>query len=194
MTASEDDRFFDPHPNLCYHQHSTILFMYIPKRKITRLAPHNYLGFHFYFITICCFKRQNIFTAARHCAILAFLQQECNQRHFALNAYCVMPDHLHFLCEGLQPTSDLLHFLTSFRIKTSRYFARNGQGAVWQRGFYDHILRENEPAQYVAWYIWLNPVRKQLVSKPQEYPFAGSLTGWQMPSSWDAPHWTPPWK
>jgi hypothetical protein len=31
-----------------------------------------------------------------------------------------MPDHLHVLVEGLEPASDLLQFLKSFKIKTSR--------------------------------------------------------------------------
>jgi len=39
---------------------------------------------------------------------------------FDVHAYCLMPDHLHFLAEGTEPTSDLRHFIKSLKIKTSR--------------------------------------------------------------------------
>src|ERR1700676_792204 len=33
----------------------------------------------------------------------------------------------------------------------------------------------------IAWYIWLNPVRKGIVSDAREHPFSGSFTvGWPM--------------
>jgi hypothetical protein len=37
-------------------------------------------------------------------------------------------------------------------------------------------------------------VRKGLVSKPQEYAFAGSFTGLKMPASWSERIWRPLWK
>jgi putative transposase len=169
--------------------------MYFHQRKSTRLVAQNYLGYQFYFLTLCCFERRKVFVDVTHCEmVLGILNKECVQRKFAGHAYCLMPDHIHLLCEGLDPTSDFLRLVMSFRIKTSRRFAQNPGRVLWQRSYYDHIPRAREEVETVAWYIWLNPVRKQLVSKPQEYRFAGSFTGWKLPSSWDAPQWMPPWK
>jgi putative transposase len=169
--------------------------LYLPERKYTRLAPENYLGRQFYFVTLCCFQRRRIFTGGKQCDnVLEILRRECTHKQFAVHACCVMPDHLHFLCEGLEASSKFLPLMTSFRIKSSRRFSKDGGGCLWQRGYCDHTLRSNECAESVAWYIWMNPVRKGLVSRPQEYRYAESFTGWEMPTSWDRPEWTPPWK
>jgi putative transposase len=166
-----------------------------PVRKKIRLASFNYLGLQRYFITLCCFRRQELFSNSERCRhLLELLQTECASRNFGVPAYCLMPDHLHFIAEGLDPASDLLHLLKSFKIKSSRKCATREGLSLWQRGFYEHILRPGENAESVAWYIWLNPVRKGMVSKAQDYPFAGSFTGMKMPASWDAHDWRPPWK
>ena len=83
-----------------------------PIRKNIRLAPFNYVGYQDYFVTMCCFRRQNIFSDPRHCQdLLALLYAECASRQFIVPAYCLMPDHLHFLAEGMHPSSDLLRLL-----------------------------------------------------------------------------------
>jgi REP element-mobilizing transposase RayT len=105
-----------------------------------------------------------------------------------------MPDHLHFLAEGTEPTSDLLHFVKSLKMKSSRQHSAHFGRALWQREFYEHIMGPRESVEAVAWYIWLNPVRKKLVAKPEHYSFSGTLTGWKMPRVWTTPDWRPPWK
>jgi len=90
-----------------------------------------------------------------------------------LRCACLLPnaDHLHFLAEGTEPTSDLRHFIKSLKIKTSRQYAAQSRCVLWQKGFHEHILRATESIQAIAWYIWLNPVRKGLVAKPGDYPY-----------------------
>src|SRR5579859_342598 len=169
--------------------------MNLPVRKYTRLAASNYIGFQFYFVTLCCFGRKKIFADEGLCErVLGLLRSECALRGFVVPAYCAMPDHLHFLCEGVGPGSDFLRLMTSFRIKSSRRFSQENGGVLWQRGYYEHVLRAGEVAELVAWYIWLNPVRQGLVSRAQEYRFAGSFTGWKMPTSWNELGWRPPWR
>ena len=66
--------------------------------------------------------------------------------------------------------------MKSLKIKTSREFAMNNDTPLWQKKYFDHILRPKESMDAVAWYIWLNPVRAGLERAPGLYPFAGSLT------------------
>jgi len=166
-----------------------------PVRKSIRLAPENYLGFQQYFVTLCCFRRETLFSNDKWCRrVLELLHSESASRFFRVPAYCVMPDHLHFLAEGIAPQSNLLHFMRSFKIKTSREYAAQKARPLWQRAYYEHILRSGESMESVAWYIWLNPVRKGVASRPQQHKFAGSFTGMLMPAAWNAATWTPPWK
>jgi hypothetical protein len=47
---------------------------------------------------------------------------------------------------------------------------------LWQRGYFEHVLRDDEDSFGVARYILDNPVRTGLARNPQDYPSAGSLT------------------
>lgn len=89
----------------------------LPVRKNIRLAPSNYVGDQCYFVTLCSFRRQTVFSDSKYCLdLLALLGTECASRLFSVPAYCLMPDHLHFLAEGLDPASDLLHLVKGFKI------------------------------------------------------------------------------
>ena len=78
--------------------------------------------------------------------------------------------------------SNLLHFVKCLKLKSSRAFtARTGQ-ILWQKGFYEHILRPDDSIESVAWYIWLNPVRRGIVDKAGGFPGSGSFSGMQMPA------------
>lgn len=45
---------------------------------------------------------------------------------------------------------------------------------MWQSGYYDHVLRNDEGSLGVMRYILENPVRAGLVAEVQEYPYSGS--------------------
>ncbi len=45
------------------------------------------------------------------------------------------------------------------------------RGHIWQREFFDHVLRSDESAQAKAQYICENPVRKGLVKELDDYPW-----------------------
>ncbi|HKW62101.1 MAG TPA: transposase [Candidatus Acidoferrum sp.] len=163
--------------------------------KNIRLRQFNYVGQQCYFLTLCCFDRRPVFADPKQCAwLLEEFRAESAGRSFAIHAYCIMPGHFHFLTEGQEPSSDLLAFVKSFKIKTSRLYQAETSQTLWQKKFFDHILRTHESIELVAWYIWLNPVRKGLSTVVGEYPFAGSFTETSkritsMPSAW-----IPPWK
>jgi putative transposase len=167
----------------------------LPVRKTPRLSRLNYLGQTLYFVTFCCFRRARIFSDAERCEwLLGLLRSESAANSFNIPAYCLMPDHLHFLAEGTKPSSDLRHFVKSLKIKSSRQYSAQFGRILWQKGFHEHILRSTESVQSVAWYIWLNPVRKGLLAKPHDYPHLGSFTGLELPSAWNSLDWCPPWK
>jgi putative transposase len=145
----------------------------LPTRKSVRLEAFHYLGQKRDFVTICSYHRKQTFANTDRAArILELLQAESARNSFEVCAYCLMPDHLHFLAEGTDSTNNLRHFVRSFKIKSSRRYSKEAGGRLWQREFYEHILRPADSVEPIAWYIWMNPVRKTLVSRPQEYPFS----------------------
>ena len=47
---------------------------------------------------------------------------------------------------------------------------------LWQRNYFEHVLRDAEDSVGVAKYILENPVRANLVERPEDYPYLGSMT------------------
>jgi putative transposase len=164
-------------------------------RKNIRLAPQNYLGHGIYFVTICSHNRNPHFAdiSFGHMA-LGHLISLSGRHSFLLHAFCLMPDHLHFLSEGSSPQSNLLRFITAFKQRTAIAHKNRAEGPLWQAKFYDHILREPDQLELVASYIWANPVRKGLTENAASYPLSGSQTlNWKKVCA-NSSVWQPPWK
>ena len=85
-----------------------------------------------------------------------------------------MPDHLHVLAAGRTETSDLIRLVCRFKQRSGFWFSKERHTRLWQPGYYDHILRDNETTLVVARYILENPVRAGLVERFSEYQFSGS--------------------
>ena len=81
-----------------------------------------------------------------------------------------MPDHLHWLF-ALRHGS-LGDLLCEFKSRSARSI--NGllasQGMVWQTGYYDHCLRDDEDLHKQARYLIENPLKKGLATRIEEYP------------------------
>lgn len=163
--------------------------------KNIRLPPSDYVGQRWFFLTICCSERRKRFTSSQICnGFLDILRPAAARYLFAVYAYCLMPDHVHLLTEGLQPQSDALQFMRVVKRNTSIRFQRKTGEALWQKKFYDHVLRDNDSPDAVAWYIWMNPVRANLCRRPEQYPFSGSLTqAWKQLRP-PTVEWLPPWR
>jgi len=168
--------------------------MPFPHKNI-RLHPANYLGQRSYFITLCCASKRRVFAKSKMAIwLIEILRQQSTAHHFAVHAYSVMPDHLHALVSGLATASDLLAFVKNLKLTTSIEYRTRFRKTLWQKKFYDHILRPKDNAMRIAGYIWMNPVRKGLCEHPEQYPHSGSFTmDWKKGLS-PLETWTPDWK
>ena len=166
-------------------------------RKNIRLPVTDYLGRREYFFTLCFLSRRCFGQNARIAQwLIARLRQHANKWNFFVHAYCIMPDHLHILAAGAQDGSNAMAFIESFKQDTAHEFSRRTHRRLWQFKYYDHILRNRDSTDGVAWYIWMNPVRKGICRMPAEYPFLGSFTeiGSKLLQSFTPVDWTPAWK
>ena len=163
-------------------------------RKTNRLNSIDYLGQKWCFITMCCDQRKPLFLADDSARwVSGMLEAESIIHRFLVDAYCVMPDHLHFLAAGTNQNCNLLAFAKSFKQKTAYQYQQRYGDRLWQKNFYDHVLRANDTSGDVAAYIWKYPVRRGLCTNFEEYPFSGSFTRTWIRSV-EAGAWTPPWK
>ncbi len=166
------------------------------QRKNIRLPHSNYLGHQWYFLTTCTESRlpvlHNSALVTEHLDVL----RHCAQAQaFDLQAYCFMPDHLHLLVSGALDTSDCMEFICGFKQRSAFTFKKSTGKKLWQHKPYDRILRRDERWEGVAYYIWMNPVRKGLCARPEEWPYSGSWTmDWKLRLTPPKELWEPPWK
>jgi len=164
-------------------------------RKRLRLESPAYTGERLYFVTLCTFRRHPRFRSVEQIRLLVeLLRSTAVRERFAVHSYCVMPDHLHLLLQGLNEASSLVRFVKRLK-EDSTHALRSDRGEfMWQRSFYDHVLRTPREMHGVAIYIWMNPVRKRLCTSPVDYSGSGSFTLDLAKVIGTGNVWTPPWK
>jgi putative transposase len=54
------------------------------------------------------------------------------------------------------------------------YWERNRGRRLWQRSFWDRVLRSENDVRLAMRYTLNNPVRAGFVERPLDYPFSGS--------------------
>jgi putative transposase len=99
-----------------------------------------------------------------------------------------MPDHFHLLITpqtSLERAVQLIKGGFSFRVKRELGFS----GEVWQRGFSDHRIRDAEDYDKHVRYIHLNPVKRRLSNRPEEYKYSSAYPGWKLDP---VPQWLKP--
>ena len=85
-----------------------------------------------------------------------------------------MPDHAHLLVEGLDETSDLRRFAKLAKQRSSALHKKKTGHRLWQEGYFERVLRDDDSGPEYARYIVNNPMRKGLVASPRDYPHTGS--------------------
>jgi putative transposase len=144
--------------------------------KITRQRlPHWEKDGATYFITICTWDKLELNPPARKIVLDAFLY--FHQNRYELYILVVMPDHLHCLIKPyLKEEKEywslpkIMHSLKSYTAKKIPS-VMNHIGTIWQPERYDRIVRNKEEFNKFWEYIYNNPVKANLVTEANDYPF-----------------------
>jgi putative transposase len=104
-----------------------------------------------------------------------------SERPFWIDAWVVLPDHLHAV--WTLPAKDR-DFLTRWRLIKSRFamglpkgtlrpshVVRDERG-IWQRRFWEHHIRDADDFRAHVEYCQVNPVKHGLVERPEDWPFS----------------------
>ena len=145
------------------------------RRKQNRLPLGVYRGAAAYFLTLRCPGNTAPFSDSDLVSSCLDVLQSCSvKHHVSVHAYCFMPDHLHLLIEGTEGAF-VPDFVKEFKQLTGYAYRRRHSRSLWQKSYYDHVLRKEEAIWDVARYVVANPVRRGLVSQPSHYPHSGSF-------------------
>ena len=123
-----------------------------------------------YVVTVVASQRRPIFRdpCIARCVIEA-IHRTSEQADTA--AWTVMPDHLHWMF-ALR-NGELGSAVQAMKSRSTLAINRlvGAQGPVWQRDYYDHLLRRDEDLRAQARYIIANPLRAGLAPRLAHYPF-----------------------
>ena len=88
-----------------------------------------------------------------------------------------MPDHVHVLVEATATNSALCRLVNNWKQGTGYAYKRSTGSRLWQSGYYEHVLRQDEDRVKVIAYLMSNPIRAGLVRDIREYPFWDLASG-----------------
>ena len=143
-----------------------------PSRKQNRLSNFDYTTHGVYFVTVCTQNKRWQFwergksvkslndplplNSAGRIVENVLLELPNGYTGVSLCTYVVMPDHIHFLIQTDKDKAvNLSYFVRLFKTRVTKELNRQ----IWQRSFYDRIVRDAEEYQNFYNYIKLNPLR-----------------------------------
>ena len=153
-----------------------------------RLHRH-YGGGHLHFITSSCYHQRPLLgTTAKRNLFLRILEQVRRRYSFVVVGYVVMPEHIHLLIsepERGTPSTVMQvvkqrfarRVLSDWRRRETLNQSRLWQNAleaghVWQRRFYDFVVRSEDKKIEKLKYIHRNPVKRGLVLDPDQWAWS----------------------
>jgi REP element-mobilizing transposase RayT len=126
------------------------------------------------FVTVVTKDRKKILASPDIHELLRRVWNDVSQ--WMVGRYVIMPDHVHLFCAPASPESvNVRDWIAYWKSVTARSWPRREESPVWQREAWDRQVRRGESYGAKWDYVRQNPVRHQLVSTPEEWPFQGEM-------------------
>jgi putative transposase len=142
-------------------------------------------GSTFFFTVISHRRRPILCDAPIRIALRNAIQTVRMQRPFVIDAWVLLPDHLH--CVWTLPSNDvdystrwsLIKHQVSYVCRASYEDAaptmsrqKHGDAAIWQRRFWEHTIRNDIDMERHVDYIHFNPVKHGHAAHAAEWPYS----------------------
>ncbi len=169
----------------------------LPERKALRMPHYDYNTPGAYFLTFCTHNRKPFLSRIvgaiqespepqlMECGkiVEAIIQRIPEHLCVSIDHFVIMPNHVHLIAviteeasqraileSPLQSRSIISKLIGYIKMNASKAIRqRYGDVTVWQRGYYDHAIRNREDYVALAEYIQTNPLRWKLDKLYEEY-------------------------
>jgi REP-associated tyrosine transposase len=149
----------------------------LPRRRSLRLWGYDYARAGAYFVTICTHERHCLFghiidvdvflSPIGEIVAREWVASAEMRRDVELDDFVIMPNHLHGILlqgrsEAAAAARPLGAVIRGFKAATTRAVAAAGhslQHPLWQRNYYEHIIRNEEALEAIRAYIADNPAK-----------------------------------
>lgn len=160
----------------------------VHRHKSVRLRQHDRLSAGFYFVTICTYKRRCLFGdmvegSLQQSSFGAYVEAAWREipnchRNVGLDAFVVMPNHLHGIVSlnhaasfpGDERVPAVHEIVRAFKARCAFYLETNGYldangysdaAPVWQRNYHEHVIRDEKAYVEIVQYIESEPQQWQ---------------------------------
>ncbi|MBU2964839.1 transposase [Amphritea sp. 2_MG-2023] len=136
-----------------------------------------------YFFTVNCAERHNQSLLTDHISSLRKIFRNVKHHHpFKIDAIVVLPEHLH--CIWTLPPGDMdfktrwalikAGFSREIPATEARSLSRmkRGERGIWQRRYWEHLIRDERDLRHHIDYIHWNPVKHGWVSRVCDWPYS----------------------
>lgn len=144
------------------------------------------------FITQVVEGRLPVFRAPEAVALLRTTLHKVQELHpFTMMGYVFLPDHFHMI---IQPTeksnfSQIMHSLKpnfTKAYKAMKGISPSQPAKLWQKRFWDHVIRDDRDMENHLHYIHFNPAKHGLIAEPRDWPHSSYLE-WEKRGLYSAP-------
>ena len=153
-------------------------------RRSIRLKDYDYASPGEYFVTVCPHDRQCLFgeivdgemmlNESGLIVVGEWKRSSIIRQEIEIDSFVVMPNHLHGIlvvsdyCRGgsrtaptakRKPLSRIIGAFKTVSTKRVNILRRTPGAPLWQRGFYEHVIRDTDNMNLIREYIITNPAR-----------------------------------
>jgi len=135
-----------------------------------------------YFFTVNLAERNSTLLVDEFDKLRTIINKVKNNHPFILDAFVVLPDHLHAIWTLPTGDNDFSKRWMLIKAGFSRQLPKNerinksrrkkGERGIWQRRYWEHMIRDDEDYENHVNYIHYNPVKHGYVKRAVEWPYS----------------------
>jgi REP element-mobilizing transposase RayT len=132
---------------------------HLPQRKDIRLKHYDYSKDGYYFVTICTHQGKRSIDQDKNIIETILFDLPKRFPGVTVDYYVLMPSHLHviFVLQSAEvPLSEVIRTFKALVTKTT------GKKPYWQRGYYEHVIRNERYLLKIREYIQNNPLAEKI--------------------------------
>ncbi len=157
---------------------------HIHHRKTIRIRDYDYSSPGSYFVTICAYKKECLFGEIKNIVKLnqlgiivqnEWIKTEKIRKEITLDEYVIMPNHMHAIIRinrrGDRPVAPTVvkpgprsktigAMIAGFKSAVTtqiNQIRKTPMCPVWQRNYYEHVIRDEKDLSYIREYVVNNP-------------------------------------
>jgi putative transposase len=135
-----------------------------------------------WFFTVNVFDRKSRLLVEYIDALRDAVRETQRRYPFDIDAMVVLPDHIHAVWTLPEGDEDFPVRWRLIKVRFSKAVPRGerltrtrqarGERGIWQRRYWEHLIRDERDHAHHIDYCWFNPVKHGLVTNVEDWPFS----------------------